>query len=175
MTEEIFRVIADYENYKISNIGNVLNFKSGKLLKNRINKDGYFYVSLSKNSIKTNYSIHRLVAIAFLDNPENKLFVDHIDNDKKNNNIINLRFATKSENGMNRCLNANNTSGIKGVVFHKGTKKYYARITIDGITRHLGSFKTIEEATQARLNAVNYIFKDFTNLCEKIVINDDIQ
>jgi hypothetical protein len=174
MTEEIFRVIADYENYKVSNIGNVLNIKSGKLLKKLTRGNGYFYIGLYKNGKVKHFSIHRLVAIAFLDYPENKLLVDHIDNDKMNNNIINLRFATKSENGMNRCLNAYSTSGIKGVFFNTTTQKWNASIKIDGITRYLESFETIEEATQKRINAVNFLFKDFTNSCEKKV-NNEIQ
>jgi hypothetical protein len=167
-TDEIFRVVVGYENYKVSNFGNVYNINKSKFLKQSTHKEGYLYVSLYNNKKYSLFLVHRLVALAFLENPDNKRFVDHINNDRKNNHINNLRYATCSENSMNRVLSINNSSGVKGVVFYKATQKWSARITIDGITKHLGFFDKIEEAQQVRLKTVNNLFKEFTNACEQI-------
>lgn len=59
--------------------------------------------------------IHRLVAMTFIPNLENKPCIDHIDNNRLNNNVDNLRWCTYSENGMNKIKQRNNTSGIVGV------------------------------------------------------------
>ena len=56
-------------------------------------------------------------------NVENKSFVDHIDNDKSNNNIANLRWATRAENNQNASMRKDNTSGVKGVSWDKDTNK----------------------------------------------------
>ena len=64
---------------------------SCKILKPVSDKDGYFCVNLCKNSKQKMYKIHRLVALNFIANPENKETVDHIDGVKTNNNIANLR------------------------------------------------------------------------------------
>ena len=84
--------------------------------------------------------IHRLVALAFIPNLNNKKTVDHIDNVKSNNNINNLRWATKNEQAMNVGISKRNTSGYKGVEWNKQTNKWRACITINGNTIHLGFF-----------------------------------
>ena len=104
---EIYKNIKHYENYQVSNKGNIKNQKTGHLLKPSKDRGGYFYVILYGNKIKKHKYIHRLVADAFLENPNSKGFVDHIDNNRTNNNIENLRFATRSENGMNRLKQKN--------------------------------------------------------------------
>lgn len=93
-TREEWRPIAGFPNYQVSNKGKVMNLMSGKVLKNRINGHGYKQVDLKGKQ----YKIHRLVALAFLDNPNNLPQVDHIDENKKNNDVSNLRWVTASEN-----------------------------------------------------------------------------
>lgn len=66
-----------------------------------MNVNQYSYVKLSHNKKTTGYQIHRLVAMAFLPNPENKPEVDHIDSDITNNKLCNLRWATHIENMAN--------------------------------------------------------------------------
>ena len=105
--------------------------------------------------------------MAFLENPEKKECIDHIDNCKTNNNIMNLRWVTHKENGMNRLLNINNSSGVKGVTWHKQKKKWCARIRIDGISIHLGYFDKINDAKQARIKRANEAFGIYTNACEQ--------
>jgi hypothetical protein len=138
-----------------------------KILKSS-DRCGYLTVSLSKGNKGKMYNIHRLIALAFIDNPENKRCVDHIDNNKVNINISNLRWCTNSENSRNIGLCKRSTSGVKGVRFEKRRNKWYARIVIDGIVIHLGSYDTIEEETEARVKRANEAFGNFTNACEKV-------
>jgi len=165
MTEE-YKPIEDFENYEISNLGSVRNKKTGRILKYFINKDGYYKVMLWKNNKGFNKKIHQLIAQAFIENPENKQCIDHIDNNRLNNNINNLRWATNQENSQNRQLSSNNTSGVKGVSFHKKANKWQAHIKIDGIKIHLGYFDNIEDAKQARVIKAQQAFGVYINSCE---------
>jgi hypothetical protein len=157
---EEWKFINGYENYKISDHGNVKNIITNKMLKPRINNRGYNNVDLY-NIGKRTKPIHRLVAEAFLENPDDKRCVDHIDRNKLNNHISNLRYATDSENGMNKSRQSNNTSGIVGVYFCKDRNKWRAVIKKDGNPIHLGYFETKEEAIEARSKAEEKYFKEF--------------
>lgn len=112
--------------------------------------------------------VHRLVATTFIDNPENKKNVDHINNLKTDNRLINLRFATTSDNAQNTKLSIRNTSGCKGVSFRKDTNKWHASMQIDGIDIHIGFYDDMEDAKNARILRANQLFGVFTNACEKI-------
>jgi len=129
--QEEYKPVVDFENYEVSNIGSVRNVKTGKILNPIIDKHCYYHVNLYKNNKRTYKSIHRLVAEAFLCNTDNKECIDHQDNNKLNNNVNNLRFATKSENAQNAKISKTNTSGIKGV--DKKGNKWRSQITSDGI------------------------------------------
>ena len=168
MTEEIWKNIIEYETYSVSLFGNVRNNTTNRILKPRKTKIGYLLVCLYKNKIRKTFSIHRLVALAFIPNPENKFCVDHIDNNPSNNNLTNLRWATLTENQMNRKISIDNTSGTKGVYFHKPNNKWYAQIIIHGKKTYLGCFETIESAAAARQTKALEIFGEFVNTCEKI-------
>lgn len=93
---EIYKIIIDFDNYSISNLGNVKNNKTNLILSKSITK-GVYKVKLSKNGKQANLYIHRLLAIHFINNPENKEYVIHIDNNKLNNNINNLKWISKKE------------------------------------------------------------------------------
>lgn len=102
---EIWKDIPGYEGlYQISNYGNVrsmnYNKKVGNIkeLKPNTTRDGYLEVHISKDSKRRYFLIHRLVAQAFIDNPDNKPQVNHIDGDKSNNNVSNLEWVTNGEN-----------------------------------------------------------------------------
>lgn len=84
--------------YKISNFGEVWSIKSRKLLKIMQNADGYCVVALAKNGKRKLTKVHRLVAFAFLPVIEGKDFVNHIDENKKNNSVDNLEWCTHKEN-----------------------------------------------------------------------------
>jgi hypothetical protein len=95
---ETYKKIEGFEDYSVSDHGNVRNDQTGRILKGKDNRCGYLEVTLMKNKKRYYKIIHRLSAEAFLLNPENEKCVDHIDNDRQNNNVINLRFATHSQN-----------------------------------------------------------------------------
>jgi len=103
MNKEIWKPIDGFENYLISNKGRVKSilgrFKTRKeiIMKPDIGKMGHKRVLLSKPT-RTRKLVHRLVAEAFMENPENKPQINHIDNDPKNNNVENLEWVTCSEN-----------------------------------------------------------------------------
>lgn len=166
--EEIWKQIENYETYSISTFGNVKNNKSGRISSGGLMKIGYLRTTLSNNKGKTRPCIHTLVASAFISNPENKKCVDHIDNNKINNHVSNLRWATFQENQRNTPIQSNNTSGIKGVTWDPINKNWRARIMIDRISINLGSYNTIEEATLARQIRANQAFGIFTNVCENV-------
>lgn len=86
------------DNYSINEQGKVRNDKTGLIKTPTLNKrNGYLVLDLYKNNKREKVPVHRLVAEAFIPNPENKLTVDHADGDRTNNSIENLRWATYSE------------------------------------------------------------------------------
>lgn len=105
---EIWKKIDGFENYEVSNLGRVKSLQrwSGtkfykreqimKLYQNK--KNGYIYVSLSKDNKAKNIRVHILVAKSFIQNPNNYLQVNHIDGDKTNNNVSNLEWCDCSQN-----------------------------------------------------------------------------
>ena len=105
---EIWKQIEGYEGiYEVSNFGRVKRllitlhsrFYKEKILTNCFNnRTGYCFVALRKNDKDKNYSVHRLVAQAFIPNPSNLSDVNHIDGNKLNNNIDNLEWCTRSQN-----------------------------------------------------------------------------
>ena len=165
---EVYAIIKDYPNYAISNFGKVINIKkNGKEIKQIKNTKGYLCVNLKSNDNINLVVVHRLVAKAYIDNmDENRNIVDHINNDITNNRVENLRWATSTENSRNAKLSNKNTSGIKGVNFHKHKKLWRARISVNGKREHIGNYKTIEEAKTARQNKAKEIFGEFINACE---------
>jgi exopolyphosphatase/pppGpp-phosphohydrolase len=86
------------EDYSVSKKGEVYSHRAGKFLKPMRHNYGYRYVSLCKDGKRSNFLIHRLVAIAFIPNPENKRTVNHKNGDKTDNSLNNLEWNTYSEN-----------------------------------------------------------------------------
>lgn len=100
MSKENWEWVEGYEgHYKVSDQGRVFSVKSDKFMGvNRVTKDGYNYIALSKNNKAKEFRMHRLVATHFIPNPENKETVNHIDGDKLNNRVDNLEWSTRHEN-----------------------------------------------------------------------------
>lgn len=87
-------------NYSISDQGQVRNDKTGRILSNSL-QNGYYSIRISiAPNVGKHFRINRLVAQAFIDNPENKPYVNHIDGNKMNNNINNLEWVSPSENAI---------------------------------------------------------------------------
>jgi len=96
----ITKPIDGYEDYTISTNGDVTSYKRSKVGKVMTNSNNgkYLYVPLTNDEGKKNQTIHRLIAKAFIPNPDNKPCVNHIDADKTNNSVTNLEWCTSSEN-----------------------------------------------------------------------------
>jgi hypothetical protein len=139
--------IAGYENYLIYEDGLIYSKVSDNFLKTRINKHGYESIDLRNKGIKKQLRIHRLVAKAYIDNPDNKPCVDHIDRNKLNNDVSNLRWATHSENMKNLGTRSDNKLGEKYIKLYE---KLY--IFVYQTTKFYKSFKTLEEAVEFRDN-----------------------
>jgi len=130
--------------YSVSNTGNLRNNKTGRILKPGIVYKGYHKYKLCKDKIGHNVSIHRLVAKAFIPNPDNKPCVDHVDGKPGNNHVSNLRWATLCENNQNK-RQVYGAVPFRGVAKHLNGK-FQAHISLEGRSIHLGLFKTAEEA-----------------------------
>ena len=99
MPSEVWKDIPGYEGlYKVSNFGNIMNLHSNKFLKKRLSTNGYYIVDLRKNHRSRVFRVHRLVALSFIPFVDGKVFVNHIDGNKLNNNASNLEWCTQSEN-----------------------------------------------------------------------------
>ena len=159
--QEIWRAVDGFINYEISSHGRARNAITGKIMKPTLNK-GYLRICLMKDKKKHNILIHRMIAIAFVENkdPENRIYIDHIDNNKLNNSCLNLRWATSEENNHNLSISKRNTSGYKGVSFYKKLNKWRCKVA----NQHVGLFKTKEEAAQAYNDKALELFGEFVKL-----------
>jgi hypothetical protein len=136
--------VKGYPNYLIYPDGIVWSKKNKIFLKERIDK-GYLRVVLCKDGIHKTHSIHRLVALHYIPNPDNKPEVDHWNGKRNDNRVENLRWATHSENNQNKGVRKDNKLGIKNICYDKSRDKYKYEKIIEGV-KHIKYFKTLEEA-----------------------------
>jgi len=123
--------VVGYEGkYAIDEEGNVFNARTHKKIKHTNRPNGYKAVSLSDKGKRRFHYVHRLLAQAYLSNFSEELQVDHIDRDRSNNKLSNLRMVTNQENDFNRTA--------KGYRWHKGASKWVAYIRKDGKQHYLG-------------------------------------
>ena len=121
--------IQDFSNYLIYNDGSVFSKKSNIFLKPMKDKDGYHLVNLYKNRKSKSFKIHRLVGLHYLPKVQGKDIIDHIDGDKINNHVNNLRWTTNIENsnGYQRLKDCN-TSGFKNIIKTTNGFRFQKRI-----------------------------------------------
>lgn len=110
--------VKDFEDYLVSEDGNIYSNKYGKqrLMKQNVSKkDGYVRIKLYKNNVKKTFLLHRVIADSFIPNPDNKKEVNHKDGDKLNNSVDNLEWVTPSENVIHSYKNGlQSKKGIPG-------------------------------------------------------------
>ena len=96
-----FIEIPNISNYRINKSGDIWSNRYNKIMKPKINNEGHVIIKLNTKF----YSLHRLLGLMFIPNPENKPQIDHIDRNPGNNSLENLRWVTRSENNLNRSDN----------------------------------------------------------------------
>ena len=162
MEKEIWKDIDNYNGcYQVSNLGKVMSLKcrKKKILKQKTDKFGYSVISLRGNGKQKSLRVHRLVAFAFLEN-KNSLycnFVDHIDGNKLNNDVNNLRFVSNQFN-CSFCFrkDRNTKSSIyPGVTYNKRKKKWVASLTVNKKRVLYKNFSTEIEAFNAYNNKIS--------------------
>jgi hypothetical protein len=153
-------VIEDFPLYEICKEGFVRNKDTKKVLKNTIDYSvkthPYKKIRLRKENGKENVRLHRLLAKTFIPNLENKPFIDHMDKDTLNNSLENLQWVTPKENAENSKTYKNNLLGVKGV--QKRGERFRARIRHNTVLMNIGTFDTVEEASQAYLDKAVELF-----------------
>jgi hypothetical protein len=169
---EEFRTIEHLPNYEISNFGRMRNKTTKRIMKQQPNIDKYnnfrsYTITIKFNDIKTPYYIHRLVALAFIPNPENKPIVDHIDRHPENNHVSNLRWATFKENANNKNIQINNVSGETNVYYIKASKKWGIKFSNYDKSYYKGRYDTFEEAKKAKESGI-FTFRE-TNTKQKYI------
>lgn len=110
------------------------------------------------------YYTHRIVYFFAFGVDPGKLHIDHIDGNGQNNDPANLRLATNSENMRNQGATKINTSGFKGVSWHKRDKKWHPQIKLHGKKHHLGYYDTLEEAHAAYVRAAEELHGEFARV-----------
>ena len=135
--EEIWKIIPDYPNYKISNLGKVINIKKNKLM-TLTKHSNYYWVKLSNNNHAKSIKVHRLVAQIFIPNPDNLPCVNHKDEDTSNNPVDNLEWCNHEYN---------NTYGTRIERQKEKIKKPVIQCDIKG--NYINEFDSINDAANS--------------------------
>lgn len=144
------KYIPGYENrYSATEDGRIYSHISNVYLKFGESNKGYYMVNLHKDGIQKYCLVHRLIAITFLENPDNKKEIDHIDRTPKNNNISNLRWCSRSENCINIRVQKNNKLGEKNIYYNESRNDFKFTFMRDGKS-YQRYFKTLKEAIEHR-------------------------
>jgi hypothetical protein len=139
---EEWKTIADFPEYEISSYGSIRHHK--KKILTPVFDGRYMIVCLKNRQKQSNKYIHRLIAIAFIPNPDNKRYVDHINRNKTDNRLENLRWVTASENGINQNYKQTNT-GHHHITYQQSRGLFHVAFNKEK-TCSQKNFKTLEEA-----------------------------
>jgi len=154
--------IEGYNNYLIFEDGRVFSKKrpstNGGFMKPNVKKDGYLQVQLNNYGQKT-FMIHRLIATYYIPNPNNYEEVDHIDRNRQNNSIDNLRWVDRSMNQQNKGLFKTNKLGISNI--YQTDYGYRFQKKVNG-KKHTKRFKTLEDAIKYKEEYLNQLDRGAT-------------
>lgn len=145
--------VRDFEGlYVVTDEGKVYATRTGKEIKGVMNKSGYLQLNLRKNGVKTTARVHQIVYYSFNRNrsKSDNLVIDHIDGNKMNNALSNLRKITTRQN----TARAKTNKYGRGVVFYPHIEKYGANIQFGKTRYFLGVYETQEQAAQAYRDAL---------------------
>ncbi len=148
LNKEELNNIFEYNN------GDLIRKKTGKIIKSPTN--GYFRAAINKK----NYLAHRIIFM--MHHGFVPTIIDHINGNRSDNRIDNLRAADNSQNAWNRIANKISTSSIKGLRLRKNNK-WEARIQVNNKSKYLGVFDNIELAELVVIEARNKYHKEFAN------------
>ena len=134
-------------------------------MKQYVDKCRYLRIILCGEKRKT-ILVHRLVAMSFLEDFSTDLQVDHIDRNRQNNNLSNLRMATKTQNAFNKEKKKNTTSKYKGVCFVEKRNKWSSQAKMNEKQKWIGYYDTEEDARIAYIDFMNKnnLINEFTIL-----------
>jgi hypothetical protein len=125
-----------------------------------LKSDGYIHIKINGES----YVAHRIIWVLHYGEIPSGLQIDHINGDRADNRIENLRLATHTENSRNQKINKDNSCGLKGVSFNKSREKYSSQIQVNGKQKFLGYFTCPEDAHRAYIVAANQYFGNFARV-----------
>ena len=133
--------------YKVTRDGRVYSFKNNKILemKTRVSKTGYKVITLNKNNKPKTLKLHRILYQVFIGDIPNKMEIDHIDRDKLNNDLTNLRITSRSENEKNK--------NRKGYFFDKVRGLWKVEIKSDRKRYYIGHYKNEDDARASYISA----------------------
>jgi hypothetical protein len=134
-------------NYEVSNQGRVRNISTGRIMKPYLDPHGYYGFRLSNNKVQTKKYTHRLVAEAFIENPDSLKIVDHINRDRTDNRIENLRWSSHTGNLLNTVRHEQDMYGISWCSQRNSYQVHFKR---NNKQKGFGYFRTIEEAKVRR-------------------------
>ena len=157
--KEIWKDIEINNKYQISNLG---NFKKGnKIINGWIQNTGYRTVNIDNKK----YSLHRLVAETFIDNPDNKPCINHIDGNKLNNNVKNLEWCTNKENVQHAFRTGLMDNAIKSLLIKKIRAKTIKQYDLQG--NYLNTFKgSIEAQNYVKSLGIKVNARNIRSVCE---------
>ena len=153
------KFIEGYDKYILFSNGNILNCENNKWIKHTKTKDGYIRIALYKNKKIKLFYLHQLIGKAFIQNNENKQFIDHINHIRDDNRIDNLRWVTRNENQKN--TSKQNSVLFRGVSFDKKNNTWQSKyVETEGKNKRksfsvnkFGYKQALKHAVEARYQA----------------------
>jgi hypothetical protein len=166
--EEIWKDVVGYEGlYQVSNLGNFKSyyFNKEKCIKNTINTNGYLAINLYKDKKAKRFLVHQIIYLSFKNIASNRKYViDHIDNNKLNNQLNNLQLVTNRYNSVK-----DKKSKSKEYDIYLNGKSYLIRMRINNRKYSIGTYKKIEDAIYYR----DYFIKNILiNIDEKFTVDE---